>query len=127
MPLTRIELPSGKSQEFKVNLINLVSDVLVEILRLPNDDRNIRLLEYAKNNFIMKRPYEILIEITLFKGRPKETKKELYRKIVEVLERKLQIAKDSIFIVLNEQPLENWGIRGGISAEDVTFNFKIDK
>jgi|SRR5208337_367693 len=127
MPLTRIELPSGRTQEFKVNLINLVSDVLVEILGLPNDDRNIRLMEYAKDNFIMKGPYEILIEITLFKGRTKEIKKTLYKKIVEELQSKLKITKDSIFIVLNEQPLENWGIRGGISAEDVNFNFKIDK
>ena len=127
MPLVTIELPFGRTQDFKVNLMHLVCDVLVEILGLPNDDRNIRLMEYAKNNFIMKEPYEILIEITLFEGRTKETKKELYKKIVEVLEGKLKIAKDSIFIVLNEQPFENWGIRGGISAEDVNFKFKIDK
>ncbi|MBI4743792.1 MAG: tautomerase family protein [Actinobacteria bacterium] len=119
MPLVKIELVSGKNQEFKEKIMTLTGKFVVDVFELQEDDKNIRLLEYDKACFIMKSPYEYLIEITLFKGRNKETKKELYGKIVNTLEEKLGIEKDKIFIVLNEQPLENWGIRGGTSAEEV--------
>jgi phenylpyruvate tautomerase PptA (4-oxalocrotonate tautomerase family) len=122
MPLTKVELISGKSQEFKQSLMSLIGGVLIEVLELPDDDKNIRMQEYEKSNFIMKKPYEYLIEITLFEGRTEKTKKELYKRIVEELEEKLRIEKGKIFIVLNEQPLENWGVRGGTSAKEIKFN-----
>ena len=127
MPLVKIETISGKNNDFNQKLISLVGDVLVEVFALPENDRNIRLIEYNRNNFIMKKPYEYLIEITLFKGRTKETKNTLYKKLVETIETDLKISKESIFIVLNEQPLENWGVQGGISAENIKFNFTIEK
>jgi 4-oxalocrotonate tautomerase family enzyme len=74
----------------------------------------------------MKRPYAILIEITLFSGRTAETKKNLFRSIVDSLHSKLAIDKDAVFIVLNEQPRENWGIRGGIPASEIGLGFKVD-
>ena len=117
MPLVKIEMASGKSSDFKEKLIAAIGDSVVESLKVPEDDRNVRLLEYEKNQFIMKKPYEYLIEITLFKGRTREIKNNLYKTLVQNLENRLQISKDQVFIVLNEQPLENWGIRGGVSAE----------
>jgi phenylpyruvate tautomerase PptA (4-oxalocrotonate tautomerase family) len=30
-----------------------------------------------------------------------------------------------VFIVLNEIPLDNWGIRGGIPASEVDLGFKV--
>lgn len=127
MPLVKIELISGKTDEFKNNLIRLIGDSIVETFELPQNDRKIRLQEYSKENFILNKPYEYLIEITLFKGKKKETKKKLYKKIVETLDENLKIDKEKILIVLNEQPLENWGVRGGISAEEVKFDFEIEK
>jgi phenylpyruvate tautomerase PptA (4-oxalocrotonate tautomerase family) len=126
MPLIRIELAAGKSPEFKQQLMSLVGNVVVRTLQLPADDRNVRLLEYDANCFTMKYPYEIIIEITLFAGRKKETKKLLYKTLVETLSEKLDIAKANVFIVLNEQPLENWGVRGGISADDVKLGFSVN-
>ena len=34
--------------------------------------------------------------------------------------------KENIFIVLNEQNLENWGIKGGTIATELNLGFKID-
>jgi hypothetical protein len=31
-----------------------------------------------------------------------------------------------VFIVLQEVPVENWGLRGGIAATDIDFGFKIE-
>jgi Tautomerase enzyme. len=105
---------------------DLVMDSIVESLRLLEDDRNIRIIEYKTALFQMKHPYEIIIEITMFSGRSKATKKKLFQLIVDNLFNSLKIEKDKIFIVLNEQPMENWGVRGGIPANDIKLDFEVE-
>jgi phenylpyruvate tautomerase PptA (4-oxalocrotonate tautomerase family) len=126
MPLIKRELAKGKSNKYLSELKATVMDCVAEVLKLPADDRNIRLVEYEKDRFSMKPPYTFLIEVTLFSGRSKETKRTLYRKIVDTLYGNMGIPKDSVFIVLNEQPLENWGIRGGVPADEVKLDFKVN-
>ncbi|MES2031978.1 MAG: hypothetical protein V4477_22595 [Pseudomonadota bacterium] len=38
----------------------------------------------------------------------------------------LGVPELEIKIVLNEQPLENWGVRGGVPASEIELSFKID-
>ncbi|WP_227505833.1 MULTISPECIES: tautomerase family protein [Acinetobacter] len=66
-----------------------------------------------------------LIEICMFHGRSLETKKRLYQTLVKNLT-ELGIPKDDIFILLQEQASENWGIRGGIPASEVDLGFKVE-
>jgi len=126
MPLVKIETIKGHDREFLQSLMNSTMDCVQSVLVLPADDRNIRLMEYENELFVMKKPYKYLIEITMFSGRSSNIKKTLYKTIVSVLEEKNGIKKEEIFIVLNEQPLENWGVRGGTAASDLNLNFKID-
>jgi 4-oxalocrotonate tautomerase family enzyme len=126
MPLIKIELARGKEKSILLELMDAVMASVRETLKIPGDDTNIRLIEHDPAFFIMKRPYAILIEITLFSGRTAETKKNLFRSIVDSLQSKLAIDKDAVFIVLNEQPRENWGIRGGIPASEIGLGFKVD-
>jgi phenylpyruvate tautomerase PptA (4-oxalocrotonate tautomerase family) len=42
------------------------------------------------------------------------------------LEKALGIQGTDIMIVINEPPLENWGVAGGKPASEVDFGFKID-
>ena len=107
MPLVKIELKKGKSHETLNKIMKTVSDTVVDVLKLPGDDRNIRLFEYEDDFFRPKPPYEILIEITLFKGRSKEIKKILFQSIVKELELKCNMQKQNVFILLNEQPHRN--------------------
>lgn len=126
MPTVKIELQQGKDKKTLIQLRNLVMDSVVDVLQLPADDRNIRIIEFHPDLFQMKPPYEILIEISLFIGRTKEVKKILYQTIVERLESKGIADKNKVFIVLNEIPAENWGIRGGIPADEINLSFKIN-
>ncbi len=126
MPLVKIETIKGHDREFLQSLMNSTMDCIQSVLSLPADDRNIRLMEYENDLFVMKNPYRYLIEITLFSGRSASIKKTLYKTIVSVLEEKCGIKKEEIFIVLNEQPLENWGVRGGTAASEINLNFKVD-
>ncbi|MDR0232524.1 MAG: tautomerase family protein [Dysgonamonadaceae bacterium] len=126
MPAVKIELSKGRDKQTLLRLRDSVMDSVVETLKLPSNDRNIRLIEHKPEFFQMKPPYEILIEISMFLGRTKETKKKLYQTIVEKLEMNCSIEREKIFIILNEQPLENWGGRGGIPADEMDLGFRVN-
>ena len=66
-----------------------------------------------------------LVEITLFAGRSLQAKRAMYKAIVRRFEA-LGIAASDVIIVLNEVPLENWGIRGGKPASEVDLGFKVN-
>jgi len=126
MPFTKISLVKGNNKAFLEEFKKQVLEAIIYVLELPSDDRNILIMEYEKELFEMKNPYKYLIEISMFSGRTKERKKLLFTNIVERLHNKLNIEKESIFIFLNEQPLSNWGVRGGKSAEEINLDFKVD-
>lgn len=126
MPQIRIETKAGNSIDFLKIFIEVTMTVVREVLQLPENDRNIRLLEYNPEYFSTKPPYEYIIEIMMFEGRSKETKKRLFDKVVTELHSRLGIARESVIIILNEQPMENWGIRGGKPADEVEIGFKVE-
>ena len=126
MPTLKIELSEGRNKKALLLLRDTVMNSVVEVLKLPSNDRNIRLIEYESEFFQMKPPYEILIEISMFADRTKESKKKLYQTIVERLEADCLIEKEKILIILNEQALENWGARGGIPANEIELGFQVN-
>jgi phenylpyruvate tautomerase PptA (4-oxalocrotonate tautomerase family) len=126
MATVKIELKKGKERQTLLKIKDLVMDSVVESLKTPADDRNIRVIEYDHDLFQMKPPYEMLVEITMFSGRTKETKKKLFQNIVGKLETAGLINREKVFIVLNEEPAENWGIRGGIPADEIDLGFKVN-
>ena len=126
MPLIHIEIEKGYDKAFLISLIEETINIVQEVLMLPEDDRNIRLTEFDKELFILKAPYRMIIGISMFTGRTPETKKELFKRIVTILSAKLPIKKEEIFILLNEQPQQNWGIKGGIPASETDLGFKVE-
>ena len=129
MPLVKIEILKGKNNEYKKALLDGIHQALVDSWEIPEDDRIQRLYELEKDNFELPR-YKtenfVLIELTVFKGRSYEAKKSLYKNIVDNLEKVIGIKRTDVLIVINEPPLENWGIAGGIPATEVDLGFKID-
>ena len=128
MPIVKIEIRKGKSDEYKKAILNGVHDALVEAIKIPDHDRMQRLYELDKENFetpSTKTDNITLIEITMFKGRSNQAKKSLYKAIVNNLASNPGIDGNDIVIVLNEPPLENWGIRDGKPANEVDLGFEI--
>ena len=67
------------------------------------------------NNLKLKNPEVTLfmiIELTIFPGRTKEQKKAAIKIITDKLSQRLDISPTDIFIVMNEPPLDNWGMGG---------------
>lgn len=126
MPAIKIELMTGRDEQSLMKIRDIVGDSLVETFQLPPNDRNLRLIEYQPGYFQMKQPYEMLIEISMFKGRTKDTKRKLFQTIVSRLESAGLTEKNKVLIIINEQPLENWGVRGGFPADEIDLGFKVD-
>ena len=99
-----------------------------EALKVPEDDRQIRYIVHRPEHFAVppdKTQDYTYVEILLFPGRSLQAKRALYRSIVERFAA-LGIAPSDIFIVLQEPPLDNWGIRGGQPASEVDLGFSLN-
>ena len=128
MPVIEIHMRIGRTAAQKKALLDAVHDSLVEALKIPESDRNQRIREYAAEDFEIppgKADTFTLIDITMFPGRSKEAKRNLYQTLVSRLG-DLGIDPMDVFIILHEPPMENWGIRGGIPASDVDLGFRVD-
>ena len=125
MPRVRIETTEQLSSEAATALMNDVTGVMVETFGLASDDRTVSFTSYPPGMFLMKPPYCLFIEILLFRGRSTAVKKKFYRALVTAIEKKHAIPPERIMIVLNEQPRENWALRGGIAADEIDFDYTI--
>ena len=128
IPLVKIEILQGKNREYKKALMDGVHNALVEALKIPDYDRNQRLYELNAENFEYidtRTDCNTIIEITMFEGRTRAAKVDLYSAICRNLETNPGIPANDIIIVLNEIPLHNWGIRGGKPADEVDLGFAV--
>jgi phenylpyruvate tautomerase PptA (4-oxalocrotonate tautomerase family) len=128
MPLVKIETQEGKTTETKRGLLDAVHEALVEAFEIPDDDRQQRIQEYPVDDFEVppsKSANHVVVTIDAFPGRSAGAKRELYAGIVRRFA-DLGVDPLDVLIVVNEIPLENWGIRGGQSAADVDLGFALD-
>lgn len=115
MPLVRVEIIKGKSADYKRKLLDCIHYSLEEALGIEDWDRFQRIIEIEKADFetpSVKTDDFMIIELTLFPGRSKEQKKAVIEKITQNLNEELGVLPTDIFIVINEPPLENWGMGG---------------
>jgi phenylpyruvate tautomerase PptA (4-oxalocrotonate tautomerase family) len=128
MPIVRIEILSGKPLNYKKAIMDGIHQALVDAIKIPDRDRRQCLYELSNEDFerLGRSDKYTIIQITMFKGRSFESKKMLYREIVGNLSQNPGIPGSEITIILNELPLENWGIRGGLPANELDLGFNIN-
>ncbi len=127
MPLVRLEVRQGRSPTHKLALLQATHDALVEALQIPEDDRMQRIVEHAVDDFELPPGASedfVLVEVTMFPGRSVQAKRRLHQALVRNLG-ELGIPPGDVFIVLQEPPMENWGIRGGRMASEVDLGFEV--
>ncbi|PKN09155.1 MAG: tautomerase family protein [Deltaproteobacteria bacterium HGW-Deltaproteobacteria-8] len=127
MPVTLVSILEGRSAAEKRALMAAVQTAIADTLKLPPQDRNLRLCVHGRDEWLLpedKTERYVLVEIMLFAGRTPETKGALFTAIVEALEG-LGIQRNDVFLILNEQPRENVGIRGGIRADLVDLGYQV--
>jgi len=119
MPLVKINMIKGKDTDYKRRVFDSVHKGLMMSLGIADWDRFQRIIEIPKEDFETapdKTDDFMIIELTLFPGRTKEQKKNAIENITSELVHNLGIAATDVFIVMNEPPMENWGM-GGVQKE----------
>lgn len=127
MPLAKIEVRKSRPATEATALIEAIYQALREALKVPERDRQIRYIEYKPEHFAVPpgaTENYTFVEITMFPGRSLNAKRTLYQTIVKRFGA-LGIAPSDVFIVLNEPPLDNWGIRGGVPASEIDLGFNL--
>jgi len=128
MPLIKISILKGRSTSEKKKLLDLVHSSLVEAFKIPYHDRTQRVYEFSKADFEIEDDRSdkyTIIEIVILPGRSVEAKKTLYKLIFSKL-KTLGYQDNDALVVLHEPCLDNWGLRGGISAREVDLDFSLD-
>jgi phenylpyruvate tautomerase PptA (4-oxalocrotonate tautomerase family) len=128
MPIVTINLLDSWSRKEEYAISESVHDVLVDILKIPNDDFNHRILRYDRGSWQLppgKSSKYVLIEINLFPGRQASTKARLYKELVSRL-KLFAIPEDEIVIIIKEPPLDNWGIHGGVPASKSKLGYNLN-
>jgi phenylpyruvate tautomerase PptA (4-oxalocrotonate tautomerase family) len=128
MPLVRIETRRGLSADVKRKIMEGIHRALVTTFKIPDHDRNQRFTEYAPEDFDVptgRGEHYCIVEIIVFPGRSLDTKRALYREIVACFDG-VGLPREDVFIVLHEQPRENWAFRGGQAACDLDLGFKVE-
>jgi phenylpyruvate tautomerase PptA (4-oxalocrotonate tautomerase family) len=127
MPLVRLEVRQGRSATQKQALLDAAHAALVEALGIPDHDRMQRIVEHAHEDFELPPGSSddfVLVEVTMFAGRSRQAKRLLYQALVRNFG-ELGVAPADVFVVLQEPPLDNWGIRGGQMASEVDLGFEV--
>lgn len=109
-------------------LSELIHDAAVRTLQLPTDKRFQRFI--ALEDWQLVAPADrseryTLIEVLMFSGRSRETRKALLYALMEDIATGLEIAPADIEITIIESPRENWGIRGQ-TGDELSLSYKVE-
>jgi phenylpyruvate tautomerase PptA (4-oxalocrotonate tautomerase family) len=130
MPTVLIEVRKPRPRDDEVALMTAVHAALMEAFRIPEWDRNVRLVVHEPHRMLCPPDCDepelyTQISIDAFAGRSLAAKRALYQAIVRNLE-ELGIPRTHVKIMIREVTRENWGIRGGQAACDVDLGFATD-
>ncbi|MFL9864555.1 tautomerase family protein [Paraburkholderia fungorum] len=123
MPLTRIALRAGKSEEYRKALTDSIQRSLVDTFNVPKDDIFMLITEHEAGNFVYDKQYLnversddlVIIQITLNNTRTLEQKKALYKRMADELAESPGLRREDVFINLVEVLKENWSFGNGIA------------
>jgi 4-oxalocrotonate tautomerase len=123
MPLVRVSLRQGKSDDYKRAIGDGVYQALRETFTVPEEDRFVTVSEHSESEFQFSKTYMdiartddlVILQITVTNSRTIEQKKALFARIVELLSQKPGLRKEDVFINLLEVAKENWSFGNGVA------------
>jgi 4-oxalocrotonate tautomerase len=121
MPLVRISLRQGTSQEYRKALADGVHQAMVESIAIPPNDRFQVITEHAPEALIYDPQYLdvrrsdriVFVQITLSFGRKPQQKRKLYKRMAEILAESPGLPPQDLLINLVEVSWENWSFGNG--------------
>jgi phenylpyruvate tautomerase PptA (4-oxalocrotonate tautomerase family) len=123
MPLVRVSLRRGKSDDYKKAVGDGVYKAMREAFNVPEEDRFVVVSEHSESEFQFSKTYLdiarsddlVIIQITANNTRTTEQKKALFARIVQLLSQHPGLRKEDVFISLVDVPKENWSFGNGVA------------
>jgi phenylpyruvate tautomerase PptA (4-oxalocrotonate tautomerase family) len=123
MPLVRVSLRKGKSDDYKKAIGDGVYRAMIEVFNVPDEDRFVVVSEHSESEFQFSKTYLdiarsddlVIIQITANNTRTVEQKKALFARIAELLSQHPGLRKEDVFVSLVDVPKENWSFGNGIA------------
>jgi 4-oxalocrotonate tautomerase len=123
MPLARIDLPVGKSSEYRRGVADVVYNAMIATLNAPKDDRFQVISEHARDSLLIDPTYlaiersvdALIIQLILNEGRTVEVKKAFYKAVADGLHERVGLRREDVVIVLVEVKKENWSFGNGVA------------
>jgi len=123
MPLARIELPAGKSPEYRRTVADVVYEAVVAVLKAPDGDRFQVITEHGPDALLIDPTYlgivrsaeALIIQVTISEGRGVEVKQAFFKTIADGLHERLDLRREDVMINLLEVKKENWSFGMGVA------------
>ena len=121
MPLVRISLREGKSEQYRKALGDGVHQAMLEAIEIPPQDRFQIITQHSPNDLIYDPSYLgidrsddiVLVQITLSAGRKPGQKRRLFQRMAEILGKNPGVRPQDLMINLVETAWENWSFGNG--------------
>ena len=123
MPLVRVSLRKGKSDDYKRAIGDGVYRAMREAINIPEEDRFVVVSEHSESEFQFSKTYLdiarsddlVIIQITANNTRTVEQKEALFAGIAGILSVNPGLRQEDVFISLIDVPKENWSFGNGIA------------
>jgi 4-oxalocrotonate tautomerase len=120
MPVTRIAIRQGKSDDYKQALLDEIYEAMRETVAIKEGDRFMAITEHGPHEFAYG-PFlsidrsEDLVQIQVFwaPGKTVEQKLAMYKRIVERLGANPGVRPQDVLISITETAAENWSFGNG--------------
>ena len=121
MPLVRISLGPGTSVAYRKALGDGVHQAMVETLGIPPDDHFQVITEHPSEGLVYDPQYlgvhrtdqVVFVQITLSTGRKPQQKRQLFKRMAEILASSPGLRPQDLLINLVEVSWENWSFGNG--------------
>ncbi len=110
-------------------LSDAIHDSLVQAIGLPKEKRFQRFIPLEKKYFQFpadRSSQYTIIEISMFIGRTRDTKKNLIRALYRNIGIQAGIEKQNVEVTIFESPKENWGIRG-LPGDELELDYTVEQ
>ena len=121
MPLVRISLLEGKSEQYRRAIADGVHQAMIEAIDAPAQDRFQVITQHSANDLVYDPSYLgidrsddiVLVQITLSAGRKPPQKRKLFQRMAEILAKNPGLRPQDLMINLVETAWENWSFGNG--------------
>ena len=121
MPLARIDIPAGQTDQYRAAVGEAVQMALHAALGVPMHERFQIITEHGAGALVIdpgyldiaRSPQAIIIQVTLNEGRDAARKKSFFKALADELHARVGMRREDVVINLVEVKRENWSFGNG--------------